>query len=229
MYSIYTEQQNKGNKLHSNWAPVASRFKSPWLGWVHCAPRLHHPPWFASSPFSVVPTSSSSSFSPSCRFAHLLPVSLFLHVFSALPHRHFPHLRHCVCPPTHPRGCLTLRIRPSVTSSPLPLSSSSPLPLLLLSPLPLLLLLPLSFLFSSPPFLSFSSPRPLSLSSISPLWIVKMNHDKCRGSCFVIHHWALPLHGPPLLPSSPDPLLSDAKLPTSLWKGEGRLRLHPRF
>ena len=135
MYSIYTEQQNKGNKLRSNWAPVASRFKSPWLGWVHRAPRLHHPPWFASSPFSVVPA-SSSSFSPSRRFAHLLPVSLFLHVFSTLPHRRFPHLCRCVRPPTHPRGCLTLRIRPSVTSSPLPLSSSPPLPLLLLLPCP---------------------------------------------------------------------------------------------
>ena len=160
MYSIYTEQQNKGNKLCSNWAPVASRFKSPRLGWVHRAPRLHHPLWFASSPFSVVPA-SSSSFSPSRRFAHLLPVSLFLHVFSALPHRRFPHLRRCVHPPTHPHGCLTLRIRPSVTSSPLPLSSpplplssSPPLPLSSSSPLPLSSSSPLSFLFSSPPFLS---------------------------------------------------------------------------
>jgi len=29
--------------------------------------------------------------------------------------------------------------------------------------------------------------------------------------------------GPPRLPPSPDPLSSEAKPPTSLWKGEGRL------
>ena len=55
-------------------------------------------------------------------------------------------------------------------------------------------------------------------------WIAKTNHNICHGLCFVIHH--LPLYGPPHPPCPPDPPLSDIKLPTSLWKGEG-LGLHP--
>jgi hypothetical protein len=34
-------------------------------------------------------------------------------------------------------------------------------------------------------------------------WIAKTNHDKCRGSYFVTHHWSLPLHGFPMSSSLP--------------------------
>jgi hypothetical protein len=85
---------------------------------------------------------------------------------------------------------------------------------------------PLRFLHSPPRFSCFSSfPLPLPpcvtfvllvvtlllrivsphlhLVSVVVLWPAKMNHDKCRGSCFVTYHLGLPLDGSPLSSSLP--------------------------
>ena len=59
--------------------------------------------------------------------------------------------------------------------------------------------------------------------------IAKTNHDMYRGSYFITHQWGIPLHGFPSSLSLPDPPSSKTKLPTSLWKEEGWLGLHPHF
>ena len=79
---------------------------------------------------------------------------------------------------------------------------------------------------------SFSSPRPCSLSphpsSVSPLLAIVVSPSgfaRCQrrrfGPCCCL--------GLPRLPPSPDPTSIETSLPTSLWKGEGRLHLRLRF
>jgi hypothetical protein len=113
-----------------------------------------------------------------------------------------------------------------------------PVLLSLVSPLLLLLLLVISpsasFSRCLPPpdRLVSSSSRPCSLSphpsSVSPLLVVVVSPSgfacrQCRrfGPCRCL--------GLPRLPPSPDPTSIETSLPTSLWKGEGRLHLRLRF
>jgi hypothetical protein len=122
--------------------------------------------------------------------------------------------------PTHPARWSSSRRRwAGFAGVGLRWGDSSPL-LLVVSPLHLLVVwLVLLLLVSLLLVLVVSPLRVVSSSSVSLL--LRLTPAPPRNS--------LPGLPTPRLPPSPDPPSSEVKPPTSLWKGEGRLGLHPRL
>ena len=187
---------------------------------------------------------------PSClrvcrRWAHSLGPLIASAWWSSIPWR-WSELRGFIDPPGLRLARGPPRLAPPPTSRarvacPPParllllLALAWPVLLSLVSPLLLLLLLVIS---PSPSRVSClllivsSSSRPCSLSphpsSVSPLLVVVVSPSgfarrqrRRFGPCRCL--------GLPRLPPSPDPTSIETRLPTSLWKGEGRLHLRLRF
>jgi len=185
---------------------------------------------------------------PSClrvcrRWAHSLGPLIASAWWSSIPWR-WSELRGFIDPPGLRLAPRPPRLAPPPTSRarvacPPParllllLALAWPVLLSLVSPLLLLLVIsPSPSRVSCLLLIVSSSSRPCSLSphpsSVSPLLVVVVSPSgfarrqrRRFGPCRCL--------GLPRLPPSPDPTSIETRLPTSLWKGEGRLHLRLRF